>query len=88
MSFTQKQLIYLFLFLGGAFFIGLGIFLYQEEMASFALSSIICLLGAAIEVAAELFLQRKMRCSFCHHIYPIDHWWGMECCPYCGHYFD
>jgi rRNA maturation endonuclease Nob1 len=29
-----------------------------------------------------------MRCSFCHRIYPLYCWWGMEYCPYCGEYLD
>ncbi len=88
MTFTKKQWIFFLLSTGGAVMIGAGIGIYQSEAISLTLCIIMCIVGCIMLVASGIFLHRKMRCSFCHRIYPLYCWWGMEYCPYCGEYLD
>lgn len=90
MSFTAKRWIFLILVCGGIGMIGFGAGLYQPEGEGipFALSAVMCLAGGIMLVAAGIFMHLKMRCPFCHRVYPYSlvGWWDTECCPYCGEY--
>lgn len=87
MTFTTKQWIFLALCDGGVILIGAMVGLYLSEEIPFTLCAVMCLVGGVMLVASLIFMHLKMRCSSCHHIYPLVGWWGMECCPYCGEYF-
>lgn len=88
MSFHTKQWIFLLLCDGGVILAGAGAGLYQAQFVDLPLCFFLCLAGGAMLIASIVFLHRRMRCSFCHRIYPLTGWHGMECCPYCGEYFD
>ena len=88
MSFTVKQLVFLFLEFAGFGLIVAGVVLYDGETISFALCAEMCLAGVPFLIVAFLFCHYKMRCSHCHQPYPTIEWWGMEYCPYCGKYYD
>lgn len=88
MSFTIKQLIFSVVSVCGAVLVGTGIGLYRSEEISFMFCAMMCLVGGVMLIASVVFLHRKMRCSFCHRLYPLYCWWGMERCPYCGEYYD
>lgn len=88
MRFTMKQWIFLILCDGGVILMGAMVGLYQAEEIPFGLCAVMFLVGSVMLVASLIFMNLKMRCSTCHRIYPLVAWWRMECCPYCGEYFD
>lgn len=71
MTFTKKQWIFFLLSTGGAVMIGAGIGIYQSEAISLTLCIIMCIVGCIMLAASGIFLHRKMRCSFCHRMYPF-----------------
>lgn len=93
MSFRKKQLIFGLLVGGGIGMMGTGAaFFEQPEIISSNLCFYVAFIGCAMLVCAVIFAHKKMRCSFCHRIYPlvgVEWWWKRtEYCPYCGEPFD
>ena len=87
---NKKQRIFTLLLCGGICLIAFGAGLYDSEGQgiSFALSAVMCLVGAGMLGAAVVFMHLKMRCPLCHRTFPLGGWWGYHCCPYCGEDFD
>lgn len=88
MSFHVKQWLFHILSLVGVLLAGAVTEMYISEDISMALFVVLGLMGCLMVIGACVFAHFCMRCKFCHKIYPLNGWLGMECCPYCGEYFD
>ena len=88
MSYNTKQWLFHLLLMGGALLVGAVTGLDISEYISSTSCIVLGLIGCLMILGACIFAHFFMRCKFCHKIYPLYGWLGMEHCPYCGEYFD
>lgn len=88
MTFHVKQWLFHFLFTGGGLLAGAVTGMYISEDISLTLFVVLGLMGCLMVIGACIFAHFCMHCKSCHKLYPLSGWLGMECCPYCGEYFD